>query len=263
MRVTLIKYKKKYSDVTFEDNIILAISNDVISELNLENEQDISLKKIKEANFDFALKYAMEISLKALTRASYTEHQLREKLKNKHIQYDAIDETINKLKGYNYINDERFAEIFVSDNINLGKSKAEIRQKLKQKGVDVNISDDALEEYSNEDEVLNIKKFIEKNNNILKSHPPQIRKIKLTEKAMRHGYPMDLVKNQIETILEYEDDDDYEQYYINKITKRIASSKKLPYYQLINKLYKEFIPIGAPKQLIDDLAEELTHTEEQ
>ncbi len=102
--------------------------------LGLFEGAEIALGEFKKINFDFAAKYAMQSALKTLARLSVTETQLRDKLAAKHVLYDAIDDTVQKLKALNYLNDERYAADFVTSAQSMNKSRREAAATLRQRG---------------------------------------------------------------------------------------------------------------------------------
>lgn len=76
-----------------------------------------------------------------------TEKELRDKLKEKGYEENSIEDEIEFLKNYGYIDDKRYAEHFISDAINLKKwGRIRIRTELQRKGVDREITDNAIED---------------------------------------------------------------------------------------------------------------------
>lgn len=88
-----------------------------------------------------------------------TEKELREKLTAKGYSEEQIEETVEFLKNYGYIDDKRYASHFISDAINLKKwGKIRIRTELLRKGVDREAVEFAIEDAfaeTDDDRVLN------------------------------------------------------------------------------------------------------------
>ena len=75
-----------------------------------------------------------------------TEKEIIEKLREKNYGENEIEDEINFLKNYGYINDLRFAEHFTHDAINLKKwGKIRIRMELVKKGIDRDVADNVIE----------------------------------------------------------------------------------------------------------------------
>ena len=76
-----------------------------------------------------------------------TEKELREKLVGKGYDEEQIEDTVEFLKNYGYIDDKRYASHFIHDAINLKKwGKIRIRSELLRKGIDREIVDFAIED---------------------------------------------------------------------------------------------------------------------
>ncbi len=262
MKVIQITPKRDCTLVTFEGDFILTADSALVETLGLFEGAEISLAEFKHINFGFAAKYAMQSALKTLARLSVTEGQLREKLNAKHVQYDAIDDTVQKLKALNYLNDERYAADFVACALSMHKSRREAADTLKQRGVVAALIESALDAYTGEEEARIVSDFIAKQNALLTAHPPKARASKLYERAARRGFPKDKAAGAIEAVLAEDGQDDYEAYFINRITKRIAKLKEPDERKLRLRLLGEFIPMGAQSELIDRVIEEYKTTEE-
>lgn len=88
-----------------------------------------------------------DYALKLIAIKDRTEKELRTKLKEKNFDEIQIEETVSFLNEYGYINDNRYAEHFTNDAINLKKwGKARVRTELLRKGVDRDIIDSVIEE---------------------------------------------------------------------------------------------------------------------
>ena len=86
------------------------------------------------------IKEAEKKALRLLTVSDRTEYQLREKLREGDFPPEAIDAAVEYVRSYHYINDGRYAEIFIRSKRS-EKSIYEIRMELKKRGV----SEDLIE----------------------------------------------------------------------------------------------------------------------
>ena len=85
--------------------------------------------------------------LKLITIKDRTEKEIRTKLKEKNFDENTIEEEIEFLLNYGYINDKRYAEHFTADAINIKKwGKSRIRAELLRRGIERFVIDDAIEE---------------------------------------------------------------------------------------------------------------------
>ena len=88
-----------------------------------------------------------DYALKVIEYRDRTEKELREKLKEKGFGENLIDDELEFLKSYGFINDARYAERFTADAINLKKwGKSRIKSELIRKGVDRELIDNTIED---------------------------------------------------------------------------------------------------------------------
>ena len=106
-----------------------------------------------------------QAKLKALSLLNYmdrTESQLRQKLKEKSFDDEAIDKAIAYVKSFGYINDAGYAERYVMNKQN-SKSRQELYAALSQKGISREHIEHALETcYESENEQAIIYRLCEK-----------------------------------------------------------------------------------------------------
>ena len=90
---------------------------------------------------------ARDYALKIVGFKDRTEKEIREKLTGKGYDENTIEEEIQFLKGYGFINDLRYAERFTHDAINIKKwGKARIKTELLRKGIDREIIENTIED---------------------------------------------------------------------------------------------------------------------
>lgn len=86
-------------------------------------------------------------ALRYLTVRMRSEKEMRDYMLKKHVTTDEIDEIIDYLYHYQYLDDEQFARAFVRDKLHFhpcGRHKLIFA--LKEKGLDAFIIEDVLEE---------------------------------------------------------------------------------------------------------------------
>ena len=83
-----------------------------------------------------------------LARREHSEQELRQKLKSRDYDVEAIDEVLQQLQQDGLQSDERFAEAYVNTRFNAGVGPFKIRYELRQKGVSDLLGDEILEPFS-------------------------------------------------------------------------------------------------------------------
>ncbi|MFM1601885.1 regulatory protein RecX [Helcococcus ovis] len=148
--------KKNLFIVTLDDNTKFNISYELYEKLNLAPNHDINEKEYnlldEEDNYQ-CCKYIAENFINYKMR---TEFEIHRKLTQSTKNSASINKVIQYYKKLDLINDERYAEEYIKQNITYRYlSKKMIEFKLKEKGIDSKISKKYLNEYDNEIEYKN------------------------------------------------------------------------------------------------------------
>ena len=83
-----------------------------------------------------------------LARREHSEYELRQKLKSRDYDVDAIDVALQELKQDHLLSDARYAEAYVNHRFNAGVGPVKIRYELRQKGIADALADEFLEPLS-------------------------------------------------------------------------------------------------------------------
>ena len=110
------------------------------------------------------IKQAKLRGMNLLQGRSYTEHQLREKLKKGLYSEEVIDEAVTYLKSFHYIDDRRYAKDYITYYAE-SRSRGRIEQDLLKKGISKELIKVVYEEEllgELPDEMILIEKLLEK-----------------------------------------------------------------------------------------------------
>jgi len=135
----------------------------------MNNRKKVNKRKKKEKvkNKSYTLCSDLEKArASALASLSMREHSIKEltdKLSRKDYQQDSIDIVIKECLGHNYLNDQRFAEIYWRSRARKGFGPNKISMELKQKGISASLIESSSHQGElNFDEVIKriyLKKF--------------------------------------------------------------------------------------------------------
>ena len=78
----------------------------------------------------------MTIAIRYLSRREYSRRELSGKLLARTFAIEDIETVLDNLEQQGYLNDERFAEMFLRSQISRGNGPFKIKMALSQKGVD-------------------------------------------------------------------------------------------------------------------------------
>ena len=97
-----------------------------------------------------------------LTRREHSEQELRQKLKSREYEADAIDQALQGLKNDRLQSDERFTEAYVNHRFNAGVGPLKIRYELRQRGIADLLADEFLELLSDRWDQLMVQQRVRK-----------------------------------------------------------------------------------------------------
>lgn len=128
-------------------------------------------------------KRAKKRAMHLLEKMDRTEQQLRQKLLEGEYPEDLVEDAINYVKSYHYVDDARYADCYVRLR-GASKSRGKLLVELQQKGVDRELADQVLAQYEDErDEQQMILELLQK-----RHYDPQT--ASLQEQRRMYGYLM-------------------------------------------------------------------------
>ena len=149
------------------------------------------------------IREARKKALRLLTISDRTEFQLREKLREGGFPPEAIDDAVEYVRSYHYIDDHRYAEAFIRSRKD-EKSLFELRMELRKRGVREDLADEVLQE-AEIDERAVISRLFEK-----KYASKDLGDPKIFEKAFRYfesrGFSYEDIKAAVTEAVEREED---------------------------------------------------------
>ena len=157
--ITEIKDIGKKCRIIIDDDIVVQLYKGEVRKLGIKADSQFSNESYNEM-YNILNKRARERSLFLLKDMDKTEKQIRDKLKLGDYPEDIINNAIEFLKKYGYVDDIRYAKLYISSKQN-SKSIKQIELELYKKGVNKeNVSKVLLEMYLSNEKALN--KLIEK-----------------------------------------------------------------------------------------------------
>ena len=208
MIITNIKRKGKSETyhVYADDSYFALLEAEYIYKYKLKIGTEIDEQKLLQIKMESDKLLCSSTALNYISKSLKTEFQLKNHLRSKNFDLEAIDETLEKLKGYGYLNDEYFANISAK-SLSKTKGKKYIKNQLIAKGVSEEKIENALSEIENEDEAcfMVAQKWIKG-----KELPLDIKnKQKLYGFLQARGFGFDVIKTALSKIGCEEIEDDW------------------------------------------------------
>ncbi len=149
------KHPNRYNCFLDNDERI-SITDDLIFKFQLSSGKDLSEEEIVKLKAEADRAFTREKALELLSLREHGSGELRTKLLQKGYDKVIISEVIDYLKQKNYLNDERFAELYSEELIQrkqLGPMK--VKEKLFQRGMSSSLIRNILSGYDHETQVEN------------------------------------------------------------------------------------------------------------
>lgn len=184
------------------------VTEDTLVELGLKKGMIVDEKAIEEIEKEEHNNKCFNYAIFLLSQRNYFEKILRNKLKEKEYDEEAITFTINKLYHYGYLNEEHLVQAYINDKKRFSKKGPRyLASMLRAKGVEQETINQALEEnYQQEEALENCKELISKKLGYYqrKTKDEYTLKGKLYTFLAQRGYHSEVIKQAIEAVLHEE-----------------------------------------------------------
>jgi regulatory protein len=156
--------------------------------------QELSDEKIAQLQHDDAREVAHQQALRLIERRERTESEIRRNLAKHEVPETTIDEVLTRLKAGGLVNDDRFANMWIENQRRFRpRSRKALAFEMRQRGVESEAIEQALEKISIEDEEEMAEKaaraYVRKNGHRLRNQEWQSFRTKLGSYLTRRGFP--------------------------------------------------------------------------
>ena len=180
-----------YIDGEFAFGLAVALAMDLYVGTELSDEEIATLK------LDDEVERARDKALNYLSYRPRSAREVRDYLAQKEISAAAIEETLERLRRVDLIDDEAFARYWVKNRLKFRpKGRRALSYELRQKGVDARTIDQSLADY---DEAAAIEKAAASHARRLNHLPPDVFKRRLYGRLARRGFSYDLIRDILDT----------------------------------------------------------------
>lgn len=210
--IRITKDKGPFYQIDFSDGESLKVSEDILVRYRLLKGQELENETIEEIKKNSGFDFGLQQALNYLSYQLRTEKEIRIYLKDKEIGQEDRHKIVDRLKELGLINDLTYGESYVRTNMRLSdKGPKKLAMQMQQKGLTPEIIEQALEQYTFEDQVENAHQTAEKtyNKNYGKSQKELLRNIQ--QRLMTKGFSSDVIQEAIEALpKETDPEEEYE-----------------------------------------------------
>jgi regulatory protein len=144
--------RKNKVTVLFEDSSSFAISKETVTDAGLHVGLDLlpdQIEELKQRDQHYA---CLNAALRYLTCRPRSKTEVENKLRQRGFSRNVVNGVIQVLKGKNLIDDASFARLWTENRQAFKpRSKRLIRQELRQRGIEAQLSDEATSDLDDED----------------------------------------------------------------------------------------------------------------
>ncbi|MCR4588590.1 MAG: recombination regulator RecX [Lachnospiraceae bacterium] len=197
MTITEIReFRKGRYQIFLDGEFAFVLYRGELRRYSLREGEEIAAEDYKEILEKVLPKRAKLRCMNLLQSKSYTEKQLRDKMRDGLYPEAAMDEAIAYLKSYHYVDDDQYAEDYIFCHME-ERSRTRIEQDLMKKGISKDVTREAFQRLEDkgtvQDETIQIRQFLEK-----KHFDPENMEKKEQQKLMaslfRKGFSADKIK---------------------------------------------------------------------
>ncbi len=147
------KKKKDRYNIYAGGDYICSLGAESIVVFGIKEGAEIDIENLRNAVDADNTQYAFDSAVNLLSFKMRTKKEIRDKLLLKKIDGEAVEKAIKKLESYGYIDDKKYAELFVESAVSEARyGKKVVEYKLKQKGIDEGNIEKAMEKFSEDKE---------------------------------------------------------------------------------------------------------------
>ena len=190
--------KKNIYNVYLSNGEVLELNGKVITDNELLIKKDIDNELYDKLKRDNTICMLMDTSVKYIDRRLRSINELRDYLKNKEEDTIIIEEVIDKLINYKYLDDDRFTKAFIKDKLNFTNwGDYKIKNELKRLGVNEEIIYNNISNIDDNIYYERINKIRDKDISINKKYSG----IKLKNKIYNHLLTLGYSKEKVISII--------------------------------------------------------------
>lgn len=190
--------KKNIYNVYLSNGEVLELNGKVITDNELLIKKDIDNELYDKLKRDNTICMLMDTSVKYIDRRLRSINELRDYLKNKEEDTIIIEEVIDKLIDYKYLDDDRFTKAFIKDKLNFTNwGDYKIKNELKRLGVNEEIIYNNMTSIDDNIYYERINKIIDKDISTNKKYSG----IKLKNKIYNHLLTLGYIKEKVISII--------------------------------------------------------------
>ena len=204
-KIEIQKNNKNRVNIYIEDEYVFSCATELIYKRKLSINESIDLEYIKSVVEEDNFIKAKTDALRAIEKTLKTEKEITDKLSKKGYDLDIIKRVIEFLKEYEFLNDSKYAEMYIKDKLN-SSGRNKIIYTLRSKGIDKNIISNCFSQVDKSDEQESAFLLASKKYNLLINREKDKKKLyqKLVQFLSSKGYEWEVISGIVDKLIKGE-----------------------------------------------------------
>lgn len=198
--ISAIELTKARAVIYVDGVVFLKMKRRDYDEMPLNEGDDLNEEEYLDRLCARQMKPAYESALNLLTARDMTAHDLIAALKRRGYLDPVAEAVCQRLTENRLINDARYAQRYVELRQDGALGRYAMKRKLRAKGIDEQIAEDALEALDDESQLAAAAELAKKLARRYEKEDPYARKSKLSQALARRGFSWDIVHEAIESL---------------------------------------------------------------
>lgn len=203
---------ENYVIIEFDNTLPLTVPKLLVYELGLRKGDTLTEEMFESLLFENELYSCEQKALVYLAKRLHSTVELRRKLMQKKFSKKVIEQLLIKMKGLNYLDDKKYAELLVNESVNLRHDGLQkVKARLIEKGISKVIISEVVSQMMNDDiEDENVKIVADKKRSSLQRRNLENRELqqKLTSYLLSKGYSFAAIKKYFK---DYDEETEFEE----------------------------------------------------
>lgn len=207
-KIEVQKRNKERVNLFLDDEYAFSISTELVYKEGLKVNLIVDIEKLKDLAEKEEMIRCKNSAIRIIERNHKTEKEIRNKLIEKGYNENTINNAIDFLKRYNFLNDNTYTKMYVRDKLN-SQGSNKIKYALMKKGISREMIEEELENIDKDDEKKVAMELAKKKLTSIKKSENDKYKIsgKLYRFLISKGYNYDIVKETVKDVMSLDDFD--------------------------------------------------------
>ncbi|MEE1131066.1 MAG: recombination regulator RecX [Caryophanon sp.] len=264
-KITRQKNNEQRYNIFLDEQYAFAVDEAVLVQFEMKKGKILDEFELGDITYEEEIRKAFNKALQFLGFQMRSEHEVKEKLLAQGFGEAVILEAIQKLYHYKFLDDAAYSKALLETKKKTQKKGPRaIAQDMHKKGIDKELQQQVLQQYSEQEQIDVAMQLAEKLVRSETKKTPMQLKQKIQDLLLRKGYSFAIITSVVENIKLERQDDDWDTLIAGqgeKVWRKYAA--KYEGYDLRMRTKQALYQKGFPGEVIDAFIEQKEHEEHE